>query len=469
MPIDGLIILDSTGTPIIQSNFRSSPPSHPLLHIEALNTALQLASSGSRRPGDVDPVLFVQSHEPSACCHIQEGDVRILCPVTGDDDPLIAFAFIRTFVDILKDYFGPAISATVLQDNFDIIYQLLEETLDSSGYPLTTSLNLLKDIVLPPSLFSKFLAAAGASSPAAIGGSGVGGMGSGGAAGGGAFNSPIPWRKAGLRYNNNEIYFDMVEELRAIVNKNGVPVSTNVWGRVDVNCRLSGTPDLTLTFTNPKVLDDCSFHSCVRLQRFAKSKELSFVPPDGRFVLFEYRYVPPTSVVGASPTGGKDNVPVPLALKTKIDLADEGGTLDLTLVSKLTTRPLENVRLELYLGEGSGSVNCVASRAGFGGGGHGHSNVPGDASSTWAWDHKRRVLRWEMPSMPASSSWTLRGSWASSTAPARPARVITATYTINTFTYSSLAVDQLRLGPGENYKPYKGVRGRGDGKVEWRW
>lgn len=47
----------------------------------------------------------------------------------------------------------------------------------------------------------------------------MGGMGSGGAAGGGAFNSPIPWRKAGLRYNNNEIYFDMVEELRAIVNK----------------------------------------------------------------------------------------------------------------------------------------------------------------------------------------------------------------------------------------------------------
>lgn len=44
------------------------------------------------------------------------------------DDPLIAFAFIRTFVDILKDYFGPAISATVLQDNFDIIYQVRSRT-----------------------------------------------------------------------------------------------------------------------------------------------------------------------------------------------------------------------------------------------------------------------------------------------------------------------------------------------------
>jgi AP-3 complex subunit mu len=39
------------------------------------------------------------------------------------------------------------------------------------------------------------------------------------AIGAGAFASPIPWRKAGLRYNNNDIYFDVVEELRAIVNK----------------------------------------------------------------------------------------------------------------------------------------------------------------------------------------------------------------------------------------------------------
>jgi AP-3 complex subunit mu len=46
---------------------------------------------------------------------------------------------------------------------------------------------------------------------------GAGGMGP--AVGAGAFASPIPWRKAGLRYNNNDIYFDVVEELRSIVNK----------------------------------------------------------------------------------------------------------------------------------------------------------------------------------------------------------------------------------------------------------
>lgn len=45
--------------------------------------------------------------------------------------------------------------------------QLIEETLDSSGHPLTTSTSLLRDIVLPPSLFSKLLASLSASAPSA--------------------------------------------------------------------------------------------------------------------------------------------------------------------------------------------------------------------------------------------------------------------------------------------------------------
>lgn len=73
------------------------------------------------------------------------------------------------------------------------------------GHPLTTERNALRDIVLPPSLLNKILSVAGAAglakaSPA-------------------PFASPIPWRRAGVRYNKNEIYFDVTEELQAIVNK----------------------------------------------------------------------------------------------------------------------------------------------------------------------------------------------------------------------------------------------------------
>ncbi|TFY59829.1 hypothetical protein EVJ58_g5536 [Rhodofomes roseus] len=153
--------------------------------------------------------------------------MRILCPISGEVDPLYAFAFMETFVDILREYFG-YISAETLKENFDIVYQLLEETLDAGGHPLTTSPNALRDIVLPPSLLNKVLSVAGVPGLATP------------LVGPQPFASPIPWRKAGVRYNNNEIYFDVVETLEAIVNKNGTPASSNVWGRVESNCKLSG-------------------------------------------------------------------------------------------------------------------------------------------------------------------------------------------------------------------------------------
>lgn len=85
--------------------------------------------------------------------------------------------------------------------------QLFEETLDSGGHPLTTSPNALRDIVLPPSLLHKVLSVAGVSGLATTSSNSH------------PFASPIPWRKAGVRYNNNEIFFDVIETLDAIVNK----------------------------------------------------------------------------------------------------------------------------------------------------------------------------------------------------------------------------------------------------------
>lgn len=103
-----------------------------------------------------------------------------------------------------------------------------------------------------------------------------------------------------------------------------------------------GTPDLLLTFTNAKVLDDCSFHPCVRydapflgciatisttgylssLQRWTRDKALSFVPPDGHFTLMEYRFVPtPTSAVITTPA----SIPIPLTLKPVVKLDENGG------------------------------------------------------------------------------------------------------------------------------------------------
>lgn len=92
---------------------------------------------------------------------------------------------------------------------FTIRIKLLEETLDAGGHPSTTYTNALRDIVIPPTLLQKMLSAAGV---AALTNPAMHAQ---------PFASPIPWRKTGVRYNNNEIFFDILETLKATVNKYG--------------------------------------------------------------------------------------------------------------------------------------------------------------------------------------------------------------------------------------------------------
>jgi len=140
-------------------------------------------------------------------------------------------------------------------------------------------------------------------------------------------------------------------------------LSCDVFGRIDSNSKLSGTahtvehhqwstdqffqgtPDLQLTFTNPGPLGDPSFYPCVRLvkslrvasrylalsfcscrlQRWKRDNALSFVPPDGKFTLMEYQYLPPTSRSLSAPS---TQVPVPLIVKPTVTIEEDGGMLD---------------------------------------------------------------------------------------------------------------------------------------------
>ena len=111
-----------------------------------------------------------------------------------------------------------------------------------------------------------------------------------------------------------------------------------------------GTPDCLLLFTNPNGLKDCAFHPCVRcvhlflkryqsffmvnftnsLQRWTQNKTLSFIPPDGKFVLAEYRYSPSTSSSSISPAASLSNatreyVPIPFSLKCDYDVEEKSG------------------------------------------------------------------------------------------------------------------------------------------------
>ena len=88
---------------------------------------------------------------------------------------------------------------------------------------------------------------------------------------------------------------------------------------------------------------------------------------------------------------------------------------------------MENVRIELYLGEGATGAQCTISSAGSGVG------SVGGIEGSWAFEPRKQVrpflfcndlgtiqswtiskiLRWDIPNMHSSGSWVLRGSWTS--------------------------------------------------------
>lgn len=98
-------------------------------------------------------------------------------------------------------------------------------------------------------------------------------------------------------------------------------------------------PDLTLSFMNPRLFDDVSFHPCVRFKRWEAERLLSFIPPDGNFRLMSY-HISSQSVVA-----------IPIYIRHNFSIkTGEQGRLDLTIGPRNTLgRTVDKVKLELTL------------------------------------------------------------------------------------------------------------------------
>ena len=52
--------------------------------------------------------------------------------------------------------------------------------------------------------------------------------------------SNVPWRRMGVKYTNNEAYFDVIEEIDAIIDKSGSTVFAEIQGYVSCMQRVRG-------------------------------------------------------------------------------------------------------------------------------------------------------------------------------------------------------------------------------------
>ena len=359
----------------------------------------------------VPPVLVVSRY---SFVSVFRSSLTFLVCCLGEASPLFILEFLQLTCDTFLDYFAGELTESALRDHFSTAYQLLDEMVDG-GYASTTELNLLKEMIVPPSLASRLVQAV--TSEMAV----KDALPSGAV-------SKIPWRKAAVSYVANEIYFDLNESIDAILTASGQVVTAALHGEIQCNCRLSGMPDLTLSFTQPRLLDDASLHRCVRINRYARERVLSFVPPDGPFRLVSYR------VTGQQLT-------IPLYVKPQVQYRAGSGRVHVMVGSKLSSdKAVLNVSLTLPfpspLRSHTLQVNCGSFRI------------------------EEQLLRWDIPRLPKDTTPILDGSVSLSGAGGGDGDVcvISAAWQVKMYAASGLRVEGLAIRNVAYKKPFKGVR-----------
>jgi len=241
-------------------------------------------------------------------------------------------------------------------------------------------------------------------------------------------NSVTPWRKTGVKYATNEIYLDVIEEINCTLESNGNPSTLEVSGEIVVMCRLSGMPDCQLNFNNPQVIDDVSFHPCVRYNRYEQNKVISFVPPDGPFKLMNYRV--------------KGQIQLPITVKPQISFQNGVGRVNVLITSRVPQKQMEDVVVTIPFPKQVVSTNLSAN---FG---------------AVRFDDISKLLTWTIGKIPGNfkeKNPLLEGSVSleGNVVPDPP--VLQVDFKISMHSASGLKVDSLNV-LNENYKPYKGVR-----------
>ncbi|XP_062375218.1 AP-3 complex subunit mu-1 [Sardina pilchardus] len=363
---------------------------------------------------NVPPVIRTPHHY---LINIYREKIFFVSVIQTEVPPLFVIEFLHRVAETFQDYFGEC-SESVVKDNVVIVYELLEEMLDN-GFPLATESNILKELIKPPTILRSMV-------NTITGSSNVGETLPTGQL------STIPWRRAGVKYTNNEAYFDVIEEIDAIIDKSGATVCAEIQGVIDACVKLTGMPDLTLSFMNPRLLDDVSFHPCVRFKRWESERVLSFIPPDGNFRLMSYH------------VSAQNLVAIPIYVKQSISFFESGasGRLDITVGPKQTMgKQVEALRVTVHMPRVVLSAHLSATQG------------------THTYDPVTKVLVWDIGKLNQQKLPNLKGGLSLQSGALRPEEnpSLNIDLKIQQLAISGLKVCRLDMY-GEKYKPFKGVK-----------
>lgn len=320
--IEAIHVYDERTSPILSHTYTGRPLS-----------ATHLLPLYLDHPAPRPSLIYLPNTNPQTLVFsLTHASLLFLLTSSSELEPLLALEFLHRIVDVLEDFLGAPLLASKIESNYDVVAQLLTEMCDA-GTIGTTEPNALRDLVEVEGFMGKLLGNlslpgksgfnpnfVSPSTPSLI-----------------TSNAPaLPWRRANVRHTSNEMYADVVETLTVTLAPSGRPLAAFANGTIAFTCKVSGVPDILLTLTGPSgkhnlgsIIDLPVFHPCVRLARWKERPgELSFIPPDGRFILAGYEVDLLPSTTGAI---GSSNLKLPVDLEVKTGLGSLGSDFEVRL------------------------------------------------------------------------------------------------------------------------------------------
>lgn len=359
--IEAIYIFDERNSPILSHTYTSRP-------ISATHLLPLYLSHPEPRPN----VLFLpNTNPPTLVFSLVHGGLLFLLTTSSEVEPLLILEFLHRVIDSLEEFLGAPLISHKIEGSYDVVAQLLTEMCDA-GTVATTEPNSLRDVVEVEGWMGKLLGSI--TLPGQVKDlSAYGRSPSPGMASLAQTTAPaLPWRRANVRHTSNELYADVVETLTVTLAPSGRPLAAFANGTIAFTSKVSGVPDISMTLTGPSgkhnlgsLMELPVFHPCVRLARWKEQPGvLSFIPPDGRFILagYEVDLLPFTN--GKSGSLSTNSLKLPVEIEMKTGLGSMGSDFEVRVhVNKLF------------------STSSTSSSTGFGRGGSSAGGRGGSPSS----------------------------------------------------------------------------------------
>jgi AP-4 complex subunit mu-1 len=317
-------ILSARGDTIISREFREDTGS---VH-RAAETFFRIARFGlndSKKGADSDEVIATTtSNDQEEAPPVFELDgvsyistktsgLYFLCTTRYNVSPNMILELLSRLAKSFRDFCG-VLTEESIRKNFVLVYELLDEILDF-GFPQQTSTEILKQFVWNEPVAVS--ASAASFKVPTLSGSGKGRVAPSSSVNKSVLaSSSSRFGNFGFRFANvggssalsssgprNEIFVDILERVTCLFSASGVLVNSEVDGSIVMKSFLINNPELRVSlnedlvigkqnaniYASQMVVDDANFHECVRLDEFEEHRSLVFVPPEGEFVLMNYR------------------------------------------------------------------------------------------------------------------------------------------------------------------------------------